>query len=565
MPYRYLEVCAGCGGLSNGLESAGLVPHVLIEINKDCVKTLRKNFQTEILETDMRMVDYTKYKGLVDIVVGGVPCQSFSIAGKREGLSNNNKGGLFYSFFDCIKSIDPLMFMVENVEGLKNINGGRTLSLIVSRFHKMGYQVDHRILNAINFEVPQKRKRLIIIGTKYSTPFVWPTENKNILTLRDALQNVPPSKGVEYSANKKKVLDMVPAGGCWIDLPDDIQKEYMGNSIKSGGGKRGMAKRLSWELPCLTLTTSPCQKQTERCHPDVTRPLTTREYARIQTFPDTFVFEGSVSSIYKQIGNAVPCRMAHHIGLQIISCLDTIYNNMVACKIFELMMRNINIYNKYYHEPNEKDNRIINNPIINNWIINDICTIISIYHHTKIKPIYENNHLLKKKIDLIGYCVDDLKKIGNSEIVVKMEKLFECIVQNLGNWETNGDTILCDKNRTIFIDFKTRSEKEVFDNLLEIKKQSPDAIVLIGIIDGTDYQTTINDSDTTILKYSGRKLFKLVFGRSDYYDLVVDVLNAIKRTKNNEYKKDLLKLPKKSKDKKVEVKKKVIRVKHNNG
>ena len=117
------------------------------------------------------------------------------------------------------------------------------------------------------------------------------------------------------------MLELVPPGGCWIDLPEEVQKEYMGKSFYSGGGKRGMARRISWDEPCLTLTTSPCQKQTERCHPDEVRPFTVREYARIQSFPDEWEFEGGITSKYKQIGNAVPVRVAEAVGREVIKAL----------------------------------------------------------------------------------------------------------------------------------------------------------------------------------------------------------------------------------------------------
>ena len=110
-------------------------------------------------------------------------------------------------------------------------------------------------------------------------------------------------------------MELIPEGGYWRDLPDDLQREFMGGSYHLGGGKTGMARRLSWAEPSLTLTCNPAQKQTERCHPKETRPLTVREYARIQTFPDDWEFAGSVSSQYKQIGNAVPVNLGYHVGL----------------------------------------------------------------------------------------------------------------------------------------------------------------------------------------------------------------------------------------------------------
>ena len=117
---------------------------------------------------------------------------------------------------------------------------------------------------------------------------------------------------------------MVPPGGYWRDLPDDVAREYMGKSYFSGGGRTGMARRISWDEPCLTLTCSPAQKQTERCHPDETRPFTVREYARIQSFPDEWQFSGAISQQYKQIGNAVPVEMAKAIGLSIVDILNKV-------------------------------------------------------------------------------------------------------------------------------------------------------------------------------------------------------------------------------------------------
>jgi DNA (cytosine-5)-methyltransferase 1 len=150
--------------------------------------------------------------------------------------------------------------------------------------------------------------------------------------LKDALKkgglfpkDVPASDGAKYPDHKKKVLDMVPPKGYWRDLPVDVQKEFMGGSFYLGGGKTGMARRIGWDEPCLTLTCSPAQKQTERCHPDETRPFTVREYARIQTFPDEWEFAGSVSQQYKQIGNAVPVNLAKEIGYSIVDFLNRYY------------------------------------------------------------------------------------------------------------------------------------------------------------------------------------------------------------------------------------------------
>lgn len=117
-------------------------------------------------------------------------------------------------------------------------------------------------------------------------------------------------------------MKLVPEGGCWVNLPEDIQRSYMGNSYHSGGGKRGILKRLAMDKPSLTLLTTPSQKQTERCHPIETRPLQILEYGRIQTFPDNYKFAGSVNQIYKQIGNAVPVNLAYAVAIDILQTLN---------------------------------------------------------------------------------------------------------------------------------------------------------------------------------------------------------------------------------------------------
>ena len=137
--------------------------------------------------------------------------------------------------------------------------------------------------------------------------------------------DVPSSNGAKYPKSKKDVLDLVPQKGYWRDLPLDIQKEFMGGSYLLGGGKTGIARRIGWDEPCLTLTFSPAQKQTERCHPEETRPFTVREYARIQTFPDNFVFHyNSVVAGYKMIGNAVPVRLGQVVAKKIYDDLSNL-------------------------------------------------------------------------------------------------------------------------------------------------------------------------------------------------------------------------------------------------
>ena len=323
-----IELFGGGGGLALGLEKAGINTVAIVELDRSACKTLRRNRPFwNVIENDIYAVDFKKYMNTIDFVSGGAPCQSFSYAGKKLGFGDE-RGTLFSEFARCINEVKPKMFLFENVRGLISHNNGATFNTIKHTFENVGYTVQNKILNACYYGVGQKRERLVIIGIRndlqYKINFSYPKPDRKQTTLKDVLKNCPISDGQSFSESKRRVLDLVPPGGCWVDLPEDIAKKYMGKSYYSSGGRRGIARRISWDEPCLTLTTSPSQKQTERCHPSETRPFTVREYARIQSFPDDWVFEGSMSEKYKQIGNAVPVEMAHRIGIEIVKALRSV-------------------------------------------------------------------------------------------------------------------------------------------------------------------------------------------------------------------------------------------------
>lgn len=337
--YDLLETFAGAGGLSIGLEAAGLKPKLAIEIDKYAAQTLINNSKsTHIINDDINNVLNNNFKGYdieenlkIDVLSGGYPCQSFSYAGKRKGLADI-RGTLFQPYADLISKLNPKIFIAENVKGLVNHDNGKTLHTMIKVFKDKGYKIFWNIFNAWDYDVAQKRQRIFIIGIRQDlidnqkVEFRFPSPQEYKPVLRDVLIDVPESPGVTYPERKLKVMELVPPGGCWVDLPDSVAREYMGASYFSGGGRRGMARRLSWEEPSLTLTTSPNQKQTERCHPDETRPLTVREYARIQGFPDDWIFSGSIGNQYKQIGNAVPIPLAKYIGLSVNKYLSQFYD-----------------------------------------------------------------------------------------------------------------------------------------------------------------------------------------------------------------------------------------------
>jgi len=333
--YAVLELFAGAGGLAIGLEQAGLKCVALNEFDKWAAETLRINRpKWNVVEGDIRKLSFKHLKGQVDVVTGGFPCQAFSYAGKKLGLQDA-RGTLFYEFARTVKDTRPSICVGENVRGLLNHDGGRTVKGMISVLDEIGYRVlEPKVLKAIFHRVPQKRERLILVGIRkdIDIDFAFPRPYTKVYTLKDALKkgelykkDVPDSPGTKYPKRKKEILDKVPPGGYWRDLPLKLQKEYMQKSFFLGGGKTGMARRISWDEPSLTLTCSPAQKQTERCHPDETRPFTVREYARVQTFPDEWKFAGSMSHQYKQIGNAVPVNLGAEIGKSLVQFLNKVY------------------------------------------------------------------------------------------------------------------------------------------------------------------------------------------------------------------------------------------------
>lgn len=335
--FTSIELFAGAGGLALGMEKAGFSHILLNEIDHSACETLRKNRPNwNVVENDIHEIDFTAFKDKVDLLTGGFPCQAFSFAGKRLGFEET-RGTLFFELARAVKECNPKVFMAENVKGLLEHDKGRTLQVIKDVIAELGYTlIEPRILRALQYDVPQKRERLILIAIRNDiAPFVqykWPNVSKNFRTLRDAFYagdlydcDVPFSVGQNYPENKRKVMELVPEGGDWRNLPEDVAKSYMKGSYYLGGGKTGMARRLAMDEASLTLTCSPAQKQTERCHPLETRPLTVREYARIQTFPDDWMFSGTISSQYKQIGNAVPVNLSWAIGRSLIR----MFNQMV--------------------------------------------------------------------------------------------------------------------------------------------------------------------------------------------------------------------------------------------
>ncbi len=325
---KVIELFAGAGGLALGIEKAGFKSLALIEIDKDAAATLKNNRpEWNVICDDIQNIsalDLSEYfkikKGELDLLSGGAPCQAFSYAGKRLGLLDT-RGTLFYHYALFLRKLQPKVFLFENVRGLLTHDRGRTYKTILNVFEDSGYKIQKQILNAWDYGVAQKRERLITIGVRNDLTdkitINFPKVHKYKPVLKDVLKNTPKSLGAKYSEHKRKIFDLVPPGGYWRDIPQNIAKEYMKSCWNMEGGRTGILRRLSMDEPSLTVLTSPSQKQTERCHPLESRPFTVRENARIQSFPDEWEFTGNVGSQYKQVGNAVPVNLAYDIAVEI--------------------------------------------------------------------------------------------------------------------------------------------------------------------------------------------------------------------------------------------------------
>lgn len=332
---KSIELFAGAGGLALGIEKAGFETIGLIEFDSAAAETLKYNRPNwNVIHDDVANIskldleDYFSIrKGELDLLSGGAPCQSFSYAGKRLGLEDT-RGTLFYHYAVFLEKLQPKMFLFENVKGLTSHDKGKTYETILNVFESEGYTVQSKVLNAWDFGVAQKRERMIMVGIRNDlaneTSFEYPEAHAYKPVLRDVLMDCPPSQGMQYSEHKRRIFELVPPGGYWRDIPEDIAKEYMKSTWNMSGGRTGILRRLSLDEPSLTVLTSPTQKQTERCHPLEARPFTVRENARIQSFPDDWDFQGSVGNQYKQVGNAVPVNLAYEVGLKIKESLEVL-------------------------------------------------------------------------------------------------------------------------------------------------------------------------------------------------------------------------------------------------
>lgn len=327
------SIFSGAMGLDIGMNQAGFNTILAVENDKHAINTIKTNRPQIPIITDAfdpNLIEIIKNIH-TDAIVGGPPCQSWSYAGNRKGL-DDHRGLCIPRFIEIIKAIQPRLVAMENVLGLLtasiNDEKGAVINSCRQSLEEMGYHTTIEIANSANFGTPQTRCRVVLLASKTKTTHLVPThaamQQLDLFietpalpkwkTLKDAIGDHPNGNCAKYSPARERFFAMLKAGQDWRDLPHQEQIKAMGNAMKSSGGRTGFFRRLSWDKPCPTLTCSPLGKANAFCHPDETRPLNVAEYARIQGFPDNWVFKGPLMSQYKQIGNAVPVQLGEAIG-----------------------------------------------------------------------------------------------------------------------------------------------------------------------------------------------------------------------------------------------------------
>ncbi len=343
MKYRVLDLFSGCGGLSYGFECAGF--HIVAGVDnwEDSLVTYRANHKdSKGILLDLGNFNAAKLHeevGDVDVVIGGPPCQGFSLSGKRNPDDPRNK--LYKGFVDVVKEFRPKVFVLENVPNLASMAQGKIKDAIIDEFSNLGYKVKYKVLLASDYGVPQNRRRVIFVGSIYNDNFEYPVPSNTDatrVTTFDALSDLPEhtvKDGAinsqaplsdyqqlmrkhtnkiynhvtsDHSEQTKKIISLVPDGGNYKDLPEEyrsVRKVHIAWT------------RYNSKKPSLTIDTG----HRHHFHYKYNRIPTVRESARLQSFPDDFIFYGSKTSQYKQVGNAVPTLMAKAVAQKVLEHL----------------------------------------------------------------------------------------------------------------------------------------------------------------------------------------------------------------------------------------------------
>lgn len=340
MQYSAIDLFSGAGGLHLGFENAGVKINLCLDNDALVERTHKRNFpHIPFMNADIREVSYDSLKkylndGSVDIVIGGPPCQGFSTIGKRVSSNplvraqHDPRNELVITYAKLINAIKPKFIVMENVKGILTMQKGEYLKTVLSELRKAGYSVDYKLINMADYGVPQIRERVIILGNRLGLPVSFPPPDHSnnpqdglpgwvpcwsVLEDLVAMKDNPGFNHVALKHTEKNIAryQMIPEGGRLPekDLPNELYRKNFGNTYK----------RLNRNRPALTMVPG---NDAFPIHPSLHRSLTVREAARIQTFPDTVIFEGNRRQQGHQVGNAVPPLFSQKLANFIIQQLN---------------------------------------------------------------------------------------------------------------------------------------------------------------------------------------------------------------------------------------------------
>jgi DNA (cytosine-5)-methyltransferase 1 len=355
-----ISLFSGAMGLDLGFEQAGFEVRVAVERGSVAAATIRLNRpDLALIERPIERVSAPDIlaagdlrAGDVDLVIGGPCCQAFSTAGHRRSVGEP-RGALFKHYLRIVNHVRPRFFVMENVRGILSAavrhrplrergpgypplapdeELGSAFLVLLRSLRRTGYRIVFDVLDAADFGVPQHRDRIVIVGSRDGEPFRMPrpthSNDPSIAqrpwqTLEDAIGDLRGAQHTyrELPPRKKRVIERVPPGGNWKDVPLPMQRRALGNAFHASGGRVGFFRRLAWDRPSPSLTTRPDSTATMLCHPDEDRVLSIEEYARIQQFPSHWAFAGSLPQQYEQVGNAVPVGLGRAIGRALLKTM----------------------------------------------------------------------------------------------------------------------------------------------------------------------------------------------------------------------------------------------------
>lgn len=342
-----VDLFSGAGGLSLGAKWAGINVRYAVELDKSASATYRKNHpSTIVLNNDIAELSKEDFHDITNLFVlfGGPPCQGFSTSNRKTRNAFNPKNELYLEFLRFVKDLNPCWVVIENVQGISNFNNGIIVRKITEELESFGYNVKKKILNSVNYGVPQKRKRFILIANRHNINFEFPVGNHDFVSVKEAIADLPKLKNGDMkdecnyvnceispymcfmrknsksarqnyvSKNSDLVIERykyIQEGQNWKVVPASLMLNYKDTNRCHSG----IYRRLKNDEPSIVISN---YRKNMLIHPLQDRGLSVREAARLQSFPDDYIFAGKISEIQQQIGNAVPPLLSKAIFSRIL-------------------------------------------------------------------------------------------------------------------------------------------------------------------------------------------------------------------------------------------------------